>query len=94
MWSTASPTSDPETGSRTRADGARVTIKLPQDRVFEDLEPRLFDVDRDGDFEVIVIESSAYEGARQATDQYFAEQGSPPFLNRIDTAARIAVKPG
>lgn len=43
---------------------------------------------------LIIDDYGAYEGARQATDQYFAEQGGLPFLNRIDTAARIAVKPG
>ncbi|WP_417517172.1 TylF/MycF/NovP-related O-methyltransferase [Minwuia sp.] len=42
---------------------------------------------------LIIDDYGAYEGARQATDQYFDEQGNRPFLNRIDTAARIAVKP-
>ena len=43
-----------------------ITIKLPPDRVFEDLEPRLVDVDLDGTDEVIVVESSVHEGAQLA----------------------------
>ena len=66
----------------TRADGARVTVKLPQDRVFEDLEPRLFDVDQDGDFEVIVIESSAYEGARLSVYDQEGLVAATPFIGR------------
>ncbi|MBO9412884.1 VCBS repeat-containing protein [Ruegeria sp. R8_2] len=42
------------------------SIKLPPDRVFEDLEPRLADVDLDGTNEVIVVESSVHEGAQLA----------------------------
>ncbi|MEP5152876.1 VCBS repeat-containing protein, partial [Planktotalea sp.] len=42
------------------------TLRLPQDRVFEDTEPRLADVDLDGDNEVIVVESSQSQGARLA----------------------------
>lgn len=43
---------------------------------------------------LIIDDYGAYDGARQATDQYFDEQGGRPFLNRIDTSARLAVKPG
>lgn len=43
-----------------------VTVNLPFDRVFEDLEPRIVDVDQDGTSEVIVIESSIREGAQLA----------------------------
>ncbi len=43
---------------------------------------------------LIIDDYGAYEGARQATDEYFAAQGKRPFLHRIDTAARIAVKTG
>ncbi len=41
---------------------------------------------------LIVDDYGAYDGAREATDRYFAEIGSPVFLGRIDTAARIAIK--
>jgi len=43
-----------------------VTIQLPLDRVFEDLSPRLADVDLDGANEVIVVESSVHTGAQLA----------------------------
>ena len=43
-----------------------ITIRLPQDRVFEDLEPRLVDVDQDGTAEVVVVETQAQTGAQLA----------------------------
>lgn len=45
-------------------DGRQLRVTLPETRVFEDTEPRLFDVDGDGDREVIVVESDAALGAR------------------------------
>jgi hypothetical protein len=42
------------------------TIRLPQDRVFEDLSPRLVDIDSDGTPEVVVVESHAQLGAQLA----------------------------
>ncbi|MEM9584250.1 MAG: VCBS repeat-containing protein [Pseudomonadota bacterium] len=39
---------------------------LPDDRVFEDIAPRLVDVDGDGDKEVIVVESQNQTGAQLA----------------------------
>ena len=46
------------------ATGKRVRIVLPASRVFEDTEPRLFDVDLDGEREAIVVESHNRLGAR------------------------------
>ena len=48
----------------TLADGKRKRLVLPESRVFEDTAPRLFDVDGDGDREVIVVESDQSRGAR------------------------------
>lgn len=50
------------------ADGPYVIeeFELPKDRVFEDLTPRLIDLDGDGLWEVVVVESSATEGAQLA----------------------------
>ncbi len=45
-------------------DGRQFRVTLPEHRVFEDTEPRLFDVDGDGAREVIVVESDASLGAR------------------------------
>ncbi|MFY2826155.1 FG-GAP repeat domain-containing protein [Ruegeria sp. MALMAid1280] len=46
--------------------GSTLTIRLPSDRVFEDLAPRLIDIDLDGTQEVIVIESHIQTGAQLA----------------------------
>ena len=46
--------------------GRTVRLVLPQERVFEDVAPRLYDVDGDGDKEVIVVESHQAVGARLA----------------------------
>ena len=50
----------------TTADGRQLRIRLPENRVFEDTEPRLHDVDGDGEREVIVVESDLALGARLA----------------------------
>lgn len=47
-------------------DGQVQTIRLPESHVFEDLEPRLWDVDGDGDDEVVVILTDMAEGASLA----------------------------
>ncbi len=44
--------------------GRQLRLVLPDRKVFEDTEPRLFDVDGDGDREVIVVESDNTRGAR------------------------------
>lgn len=48
------------------SDGRRIRIVLPESRVFEDTEPRLADLDGDGQNEVIVVESDVRQGARLA----------------------------
>ncbi|RYH07725.1 VCBS repeat-containing protein [Tropicimonas sp. IMCC6043] len=51
---------------RLTCGGKRVTLVLPEDLVFEDIAPRLADLDRDGQPEVIVVESHRDRGARLA----------------------------
>ncbi|WP_438991215.1 FG-GAP repeat domain-containing protein [Lentibacter sp.] len=48
------------------ANGATRTLilRLPEHRVFEDIAPRLFDLDKDGRPEVIAVQSDAALGAR------------------------------
>ncbi len=46
------------------ASGRAFRVRLPETRVFEDTAPRLFDVDGDGEREVIVVESDQALGAR------------------------------
>ena len=45
-------------------DGRLFRVVLPDRRVFEDVAPRLADVDGDGEFEVVVVESDMAKGAR------------------------------
>ena len=63
-----------------RMDGLSVAIKLPEDRVFEDLEPRLIDVDADGDLEVVVVESQANTGAALAIYDDTGKIASTPHI--------------
>lgn len=49
-----------------RTDGSRYTVKLGADAVFEDLEPRLADLDGDGKDEIIVIKSYLARGSALA----------------------------
>lgn len=46
------------------ADGRTYRVTLPETRVFEDVAPRVFDVDGDGLSEVIVVETDVVLGAR------------------------------
>jgi hypothetical protein len=48
----------------TLADGRRAAITLPGNRVFEDVEPRLAELDGAGPPEIVVVESSRDGGAR------------------------------
>ena len=45
-------------------DGEEVLLRLPETHVFEDVAPRLIDIDQDGVHEVMVIETKMTEGAR------------------------------
>jgi len=53
-------------GLHLTVNGQDVTIRLSADRVFEDITPRLIDVDRDGKPEVVVVETHAEKGAQLA----------------------------
>lgn len=64
--------------------GKSVTLRLPETRVFEDLQPRLIDVDRDGDNEVVVIESSLREGARLSIYDETGLLAATPFIGRTN----------
>ena len=49
-----------------RRDGLRQTVKLGADAVFEDLEPRIADLDGDGRDEIVVVKSSLRQGSSLA----------------------------
>ncbi len=63
-----------------RMDGLTFKMALPQDRVFEDLAPRLVDVDGDGDVEVVVVESQANTGAALAIYDDAGKIASTPHI--------------
>ena len=66
----------------TLKDGRRLKFTLPQSRVFEDLFPRLLDVDGDGDNEAVVIETSTRLGASLAIYDESGKIAATPFLGR------------
>jgi len=47
-------------------DGSALVYTLPSNRVFEDLQPRLVDLDGDGTKEIVVVESDIENGASLA----------------------------
>ncbi len=61
-----------------------VTIRLPETRVFEDIAPRLVDVDGDTLPEVLVIESDLAQGARLALYDESGLMAATPFIGRTN----------
>lgn len=62
--------------------GATVTLRLPDTRVFEDLAPRLADVDGDGDQEVVVVETDLDKGAQLAIYDETGKIAATPFIGQ------------
>ena len=63
--------------------GTRV-FTLPQSRVFEDVAPRLVDLDGDGTPEVIVVETLASEGAQLAVYDETGKIAATPHIGRTN----------
>lgn len=59
-----------------------VTIRLPLDHVFEDIAPRLIDIDGDGDFEVMVVETDVAKGAQLAIYDETGKIAATPHIGR------------
>lgn len=59
-------------------------FRLPQDRVFEDVAPRLADVDGDGSPEVVVVESQARAGAQLAVYDASGKIAATPHIGRAN----------
>lgn len=59
-----------------------VTIRLPQDHVFEDIAPRLIDIDGDGDLEVMVVETDVAKGAQLAIYDETGKIAETPHIGR------------
>lgn len=66
----------------TLENGNRLRATLPETAVFEDLTPRLADLDNDGDNEVIVIETSLTKGARLAVWDETGRLAATPYIGR------------
>lgn len=64
------------------ADGTRLTIRLPETRVFEDIEARLADLDNDGSPEVVVVESDLVLGASLAIYDAKGRRAATRFLGQ------------
>lgn len=62
--------------------GKTVTLRLPETRVFEDISPRLADVDGDGEPEVIVIETDLIRGASLAIYDATGKRAATPYIGR------------
>jgi len=66
----------------TLSDGRKILIHLPESRVFEDIAPRVVDLDGDGAPEIIVIETSLKYGARLSVYGATGIITSTPFIGR------------
>ncbi len=64
------------------ASGARRLVVLPQHLVFEDIAPRLADVDGDGAPEVVAVEAHLDKGARLAIHGTGGRVAATPFIGR------------
>ena len=76
------------------ARGETYTFRLPSTEVFEDIAPRLADLDRNGTTEVITILSSQTEGASVAVfglnGNAFNKIAQTPFIGRSNRWLNIA----
>ena len=64
------------------SDGQRMILRLPETRVFEDIVPRLADVDGDGAPEMIVVETDLSLGARLAIYDEAGLVAAKPFIGQ------------
>jgi FG-GAP-like repeat len=64
------------------SDGKLASLQLPGQRVFEDLQPRLIDLDADGRDEIVVIEADIERGAA------LVAYGLPPSGSQLQERAR------
>ena len=74
--------------------GVKLTYRLPSTEVFEDITPRLVDLDRDGKTEVVTILSSSREGGSIAVfglaGNALIKKAQGPFIGRSNRWLNIA----
>ena len=63
-------------------DGRRITFTLPQSRVFEDLAPRVADIDGDGMADVVVVETDISKGARLSVYSKDGVVATTPYIGQ------------
>jgi len=63
-----------------RTQNRKVLVRLPDDHVFEDLVPRLADIDGDGENEVIVVETDMARGAALAIYDETGKRAETPHI--------------
>jgi hypothetical protein len=68
--------------------GERRTIRLPETRVFEDIEARLADLDGDGTREVVVVEADLARGAALAIYDAQGLRAAPPLSDNPTAGLR------
>lgn len=68
----------------TMQTGPDIKITLPQSRVFEDLAPRLVDLDNDQSPEIITVETDLSLGARLAIYDETGLVAATPFIGRTN----------
>ena len=66
----------------TLANGRRITHRLPMASVFEDVAPRLADLDHDGNPEVIVVETDLTRGASLAIYDANGKRVATPHIGQ------------
>lgn len=64
------------------SSGQRMILRLPETRVFEDIAPRLVDVDGDGAPEMVVVETDLSLGARLAIYDEAGFVTATPFIGQ------------
>ena len=64
------------------SDGQRMILRLPETRVFEDIAPRLADVDGDGAPEMVVVETDLSLGARFAIYDEAGFVAATPYIGQ------------
>ena len=77
-------------GSAQHGPYVMVSLSLPASRVFEDIQPRLIDLDQDGSFEIVVVESHKNRGAQLAVYELISQ---PDFaLKKIASTPHIGTR--
>ena len=71
-------------GLRLQTEAGPRQFTLPQDRVFEDVAPRLIDLDNDGAPEVVVVETLNTAGAQLAVYDATGKIAATPHIGRTN----------